>query len=407
MVRRVLSLACIGIALLPALGSAQTVAGTWRGAVSSAQGDQPLILKLDSTATGWSGTMQAPGVSDVTPLESVSISKDSLMFTLTAQGMSVAVAGKLAAGAFDGVLVLDGNPMGDVHLEQPKAPVVVAQATPRPAKRVYPSVEADSVHFVTSDITRFWNVFDSSTTTNAVQRYQELLDTGSPAYQDFVLTHIGNGFSFAKQANNEKARYEAVRAQTMHVADAEPAIRDAFRKLKALYPDAKFPDVYFVVGRFNTGGFTADHGVVIAAEMYNSPAQLAAIAAHEVVHAQQPALSGDKPATLLTRAFREGAADFVGQMISGGNINEPAYTYGKAHEHQLWLEFRKAMTGTDYSPWMYVKPADDRPNDLGYFIGYRIAEAYYNRQTNKAAAIKEILTATDMDALLKKSGYAP
>jgi hypothetical protein len=384
---------------------AQSVAGTWRGAVSSSQGDQPLILKLDSTATGWSGSMQAPGVqNEPAPLETVTVTKDSLMFTMMAQGMNVAVAGQLAKGAFDGVLVLDGNPMGDVHLELPPAPTVVAAGTPRPAKRVYPSVDVDSVRFNTSDITNFWQVFDSATPQNAVQTYQRYIDTASPAFQDFVLTHIGNGFSFAKQATTEKARYESVRASTMHVADAEPAIRDAFRKLKSLYPDAKFPDVYFVVGRFNTGGFTAEHGVVIAAEMYSTPAQFAAIAAHEVVHAQQPKSDTE---SLLTRAFREGSADFIGQMISGGNINEPAYAYGKAHEHALWLEFRKSMNESNYFPWMYAKPDDGRPNDLGYYIGYRIAKSYYDRQTNKAAAIKEILTTTDVAALLKKSGYAP
>lgn len=406
MVRRALSLVGIGLVLVPAVLSAQSRAGTWRGAVSSSQGDQPLILKLDSTATGWSGSMQAPGVqNEPAPLETITVTKDSLMFTMMAQGMSVAVAGQVAKNAFDGVLVLDGNPMGDVHLELPPPPTVVAAGTPRPAKRVYPSVDADSVHFSTDDITDFWKVYDSATPQNAVQMYQRYIDTASPAFQDFTLTHIGNGFTLAKQTYNEKARYDSVRASTMKVAGAEPAIRDAFRKLKSLYPDAKFPDVYFVVGRFNTGGFSADHGIVIAAEMYSTPAQLAAIAAHEVVHAQQP--KSDNTESLLTRAFREGSADFIGQMISGGNINEAAYAYGKAHEHELWLEFRKSMNESTYFPWMYAKPDDGRPNDLGYYIGYRIAQSYYNRQTNKAAAIKEILTTTDVPALLKKSGYAP
>ena len=58
---------------------------------------------------------------------------------------------------------------------------------------------------------------------------------------------------------------------------------------------------------------------------------------------------------------------------------------------------------------MYGKPPDGRPNDLGYFIGYRIAEAYYNRMTDKQQAIRDILTGANgnVKELLTKSGYAP
>jgi uncharacterized protein YjaZ len=56
---------------------------------------------------------------------------------------------------------------------------------------------------------------------------------------------------------------------------------------------------------------------------------------------------------------------------------------------------------------MYAKPPGDRPNDLGYFIGYRIAQAYYTRARDKRAAIRDILRVRDVDRLLRESGYAP
>jgi hypothetical protein len=49
----------------------------------------------------------------------------------------------------------------------------------------------------------------------------------------------------------------------------------------------------------------------------------------------------------------------------------------------------------------------DRPGDLGYFIGYRIAQAYYNKQTDKAAAVRAIIEVFDADAFLAASGYDP
>ena len=38
------------------------------------------------------------------------------------------------------------------------------------------------------------------------------------------------------------------------------------------------------------------------------------------------------------------------------------------------------MAGSDVSDWLYGgTPRGDRPADLGYFVGFRIAQAYYER----------------------------
>jgi uncharacterized protein YjaZ len=78
-----------------------------------------------------------------------------------------------------------------------------------------------------------------------------------------------------------------------------------------------------------------------------------------------------------------------------------------AHEHELWIEFEQRMHGTDVSGWLYGKPPGERPADLGYFIGYRIASAYYAKAGDKMRALAEIIGVTDVDALLVASGYSP
>jgi hypothetical protein len=45
--------------------------------------------------------------------------------------------------------------------------------------------------------------------------------------------------------------------------------------------------------------------------------------------------------------------------------------------------------------------------DLGYFIGHRIVEAYYNRAADKPQAIREIIAARNVRELLAQSGYDP
>jgi hypothetical protein len=43
---------------------------------------------------------------------------------------------------------------------------------------------------------------------------------------------------------------------------------------------------------------------------------------------------------------------------------------------------------------------------MGYWVGYRIARAYYDRAADKRRALNEILTIRDFDAFLAASGYA-
>ena len=47
----------------------------------------------------------------------------------------------------------------------------------------------------------------------------------------------------------------------------------------------------------------------------------------------------------------------------------------------------------------------DRPADLGYYIGYKIAASYYERAPAKSQAVRDILTVRDYPAFLEASGY--
>src|SRR5574341_1026918 len=45
--------------------------------------------------------------------------------------------------------------------------------------------------------------------------------------------------------------------------------------------------------------------------------------------------------------------------------------------------------------------------DIGYWVGYAIARSYYNRATDKRAAVRELLLLPDEERLLAESGYNP
>jgi len=63
------------------------------------------------------------------------------------------------------------------------------------------------------------------------------------------------------------------------------------------------------------------------------------------------------------------------------------------------------MRGRDMSGWLYNgNQATGRPGDLGYWMGYRIVAAYYERAADKAQAIRDILTIQNFEEFLAGSG---
>jgi len=290
-----------------------------------------------------------------------------------------------------------------------------------------PNQVPDAARLVTSDIPSFWRVFDKASLKDAAEVFQrEYIDAGTAGLHDFLKSRIQNGRYLAGTIAARPRYYAAIRGSTLAV-DQTPAIKEAirasFRRLKEIYPDAVFPDVYFVIGRMNSAGTVSSNGLLIGVEMNarseSTPvdeltdweravtgqiANLPNIVAHELIHIQQPHCSAKT--TLLQQALSEGGADFMGEMISGGIINRVQRSYGDAHEQALWAEFRKEMLGNDISRWMFQGDrAKDRPADLGYYIGYKICEEFYRRTTDKREAVRRILHITDPEAFLRESGY--
>jgi hypothetical protein len=279
---------------------------------------------------------------------------------------------------------------------------------------------------VTEDIPRFWEAFDARGRLGTAIALESLyLKPGSPGLHDWKRLRLQDAMTMARTVDGLAPYYASARESTLRAATAAPRIRETYRKLAALYPDAVFPDVYFVVGRLNSGGTTSGAGLLIGIEMYgrtDSPIllrmgdwlqqvlrpvdDLPGIVAHELIHYQQPGRGGRR---LLDQSMREGSADFLGQMISGLNINSHVHAWVAAQpgrEQELWAEFAPKMRGTDSAGWFSSENQKERPKDLGYFIGYRIAEAYYKKMEDKKQAVRDIIRMSDSEDLLARSGYA-
>ncbi|NIM52745.1 MAG: hypothetical protein GTN78_05445 [Gemmatimonadales bacterium] len=210
------------------------------------------------------------------------------------------------------------------------------------------------------------------------------------------------------------------------LAAQESTFRNAFAQLQQLIPNAVFPPTYFVVGAWVGASEATEQGQVISVERHgqmisagrpDAADHLAHTIVHELVHVQQAltqgletyqSLYGDGPnRSLLALAIREGSADFLADLASGGHTHERAQAYCVQHEPELWERFRAEMAQREPGSWMWAEPRyPEEPRDLGYAMGFRIVKAYYEQAPDKKGAVRDILSVTDYPVFLELSGYA-
>lgn len=255
--------------------------------------------------------------------------------------------------------------------------------------------------FETRDFTNFWTAFDKMETSKE-NPFKEYLQNGSVGLKAFPY-RVMSADSLYANVKRKKSEYEITRNIINDIPSKEKRLRAIYSALKYWYPEAKFPPIYLVYGLGLSGGTSTNDGLIIGTEVIKNLDGFPALVAHELIHFQQHA-EGEQ--TLLKQSLLEGGADFIGEFISGENINSARVQYGEKNLDKLCQEFVYRLKGDDYQNWLYgTSKKDDRPNDLGYWMGYKITEAYFNKQFDKKQAIYDILHIKDPMQFLKESGF--
>ena len=279
---------------------------------------------------------------------------------------------------------------------------------------------------VTTDITNFWDAYDRAQkdTANRLAIYKEYyIAKGSPGLQDYFAMKVGNMRSFVRGHDKKEKFYAAIRQNTLQLEAQKPRMIQSFVRFKELYPDARFPAIVFVIGNWTSGGTASNNGLLIGADQYmKSPdipldelnlweknnfgllEHLPNIIAHELIHFNQSGLAQDT--TLLAAAIKEGMADFFAELISGRTANQRIHEWARGKEGQIWTDFKKEMYLARARNWIgnANQETPDHPADLGYWIGYTICKAYYDRAADKQLAVREMLNIKDFRAFYEKSG---
>ncbi|TQD50775.1 DUF2268 domain-containing putative Zn-dependent protease [Marilutibacter aestuarii] len=273
---------------------------------------------------------------------------------------------------------------------------------------------------LTSDVTRFYALYEATGGKPTVEQIErEYLADATPSLQEFAQLRRVTAQSIADRIAKDPAIYEQARACMALLPNVERRLAASFATFSALYPEARFPPVAIVVGRGKPVGTANRNGLFIglealcAADFMNPDPEdrFVQTILHEYGHVQQPGADfeeGDPSVTVLRVSLLEGVAELIAELTSGsvGNPGLARWTVGR--EAEIETAFLRDIDSTDLSEWAYnYRPGSDAPYDLGYWVGYRIAKAYYLQANDRRKALKQLIELEDPKAILEASGWTP
>jgi hypothetical protein len=279
-----------------------------------------------------------------------------------------------------------------------------------------PRAPAPVIEIEIDDVYRFYRLYDGAAGRPTAEQLQHYLDTGSPGLRTFAQQRRTTGTRIAEAIAATPDTYVQARRCVAPLAQVRRRLGDALATLGRLYPEARFPAVTIAVGRGKPVGIGSPAtGVQIGLEAlcatdYLNPDvedRFVHVIAHEFIHVQQPQeLTEGEQLTVLEASLMEGAAEFATELVSGNvaYAHLPALVAGR--EREIETAFLRDRGKRDLSDWI-GNGTPDKPGDFGYWVGYRIAKAYYHRAPDKRQAFREILEMRDAEAFLARSGWTP
>lgn len=283
----------------------------------------------------------------------------------------------------------------------------------------------DLANIITNDIHHFWEAYDLAEKDSTISRdvYKEYyFDKASVGMEDYMGSKVSSMDYFIRHIQTHPKLYKTIRENTLKVDSYKKNIQQSFKNLKEIYPEAKYPDVYFVIGAFTSGGTVSASGLLIGTNqmsdgenvnteeldfgdklLMNKSKYIPNIVSHELIHFQQDGIKKDS--ITLGYAINEGMADFIGELISGETANRKIFEWAKGREKQIWADFKRDMYFDRYNNWIanYGTASKDSYPDLGYWIGYEICKSYYENTKDKKQAIYDMLHIQDYRKFLVDS----
>ncbi|UHG94770.1 DUF2268 domain-containing putative Zn-dependent protease [Spirosoma oryzicola] len=318
----------------------------------------------------------------------------------------------------------------------------LSEAQIRRRQQIAQELAVENTKAVTTiDVQHFWEAYDRlkqcRTYVDSVEVIQaHYLDRATNGLKEFQRVRYLAAEFYIERIKKYRRFYASVRENTMLFLN--PAELSAvIAKTRSLYEKGTPAKIAITIGPMSSGGTLSNQYVLIGLEMLagDKNCDVSEITnenlksdilvrsgqrdvlnfvketiAHEYIHTQQKAISKDAcQCVLLEQVLKEGVASFMAEslvMERTQEITSRAAVYATKNEKQLWQAIKNELCSTSVKNWLFnAATSKERPGDLGYRMGYKIAQAYYNQSVDKNAAIREMIELDNALMFLDKSGY--
>ena len=258
------------------------------------------------------------------------------------------------------------------------------------------------------------------------ERTGALVATAYRPYAAFWAGYVSlkDETAFTRWAESRLQQLEADPRRTIPLtADAGAMITQATIRVAEFTGRPRACSDWYLVygpGWTNVGGV---YGVGMVVDFFGMPRErgvedFRAILPHEVAHvAWDPAHRGDADAgTLLGRMVGEGFATWFADLYWGDSVSaaqalgytDDEWRWAVAHERELWAAAEPLLRSRerrvlDRFAAARERPLPGGPGKVGYFLGYRIVDAYVRRH---GAESWRSLFEMPYAEILEGSGYA-
>ncbi|MGI9551371.1 MAG: DUF2268 domain-containing putative Zn-dependent protease [Aurantibacter sp.] len=266
--------------------------------------------------------------------------------------------------------------------------------------------------------------------------FQNYFDKASPGMRGWISRYNWTPEKLAKRVALQPKYYASLLNIDKELKGFEKDISEHYDNMKALYPSefVTIPPTYYFI-MWGGGGSIELTGNMISIDYFGNKEGLdpkefeqygglfpngrfpivgiddvPQVAVHEVAHLFQTYLQGEldyvsmyldeSKTTMLAYAIREGGAEFIAYLGTG--LKDPKkHKYGDLHEKELWQLFKPLLKEhpDEHKGWFSGK-SDERPEwpwQVGYYLGFKMIEHYYETTNDKEKALLDILSAKDKD----------
>jgi hypothetical protein len=284
----------------------------------------------------------------------------------------------------------------------------------------YPKNSAEA-QVIFTDLENFVEAYshlkETSDTVSILKEYY--FDKASVGLKEYVTKHNLSAELLKDAIRNNSTKYAAIENFIGTLNEFEPRLLETLEKFDSILPNAMYPPTYLLVG--------ADRGIAQASKfgqlvtitrVMEDDRKLTKMIVHELAHFQQAMAMGiqeysalyGKSSNMLGLCLREGGAEFITHLVLQEITQTNALEYFEKNESDLKIKFSKDLELQNQGFWLWDSIEDkETPNLLGYVMGFKICNAYYQNASNKKAALNDILaiTITQAEEFLESSSYIP